>query len=298
MLSILIPCYKYDCFPLAKELHKQCLATGIDFEIICIDDGSHSNHNVSNKQINDLTNSSFSVLDKNIGRSAIRNLLASKAQHEYLLFLDSDVWPSNEDFIQRLIANLNPKGLVYGGVQSNNAIQNKNKNLRWIYRKTRECPPLEERLKNPYYTFASACFLIHKEVFNTVKFNESLTQYGCEDILFAHELNLKEIPIYHIENPIFHNQTEQSSVFLIKTKQALENLKYLTDQNTLPSNIYRITKLHKLISTIRLTPIVSKLFSSFENSLEKNLQSTNPSLFVYDLYRLGYFCKINNRTGA
>jgi glycosyltransferase involved in cell wall biosynthesis len=41
MLSILIPIYNYNAYPLVKELHSQCLEATIDFEIFCIDDASN-----------------------------------------------------------------------------------------------------------------------------------------------------------------------------------------------------------------------------------------------------------------
>ena len=38
MISILIPCYDYNAYPLVSILEKQALILNIDFEIICIDD--------------------------------------------------------------------------------------------------------------------------------------------------------------------------------------------------------------------------------------------------------------------
>ena len=40
MLSILIPTYNYNVFPLAQSIHKQCSDIDIDFEIIVLDDAS------------------------------------------------------------------------------------------------------------------------------------------------------------------------------------------------------------------------------------------------------------------
>ena len=42
MISILIPCFDYNAYPLVSVLEKQALMLKIDFEIICIDDGSFS----------------------------------------------------------------------------------------------------------------------------------------------------------------------------------------------------------------------------------------------------------------
>ena len=40
MLSILIPTYNYNVYPLVSELQRQCLESKIEFEILCQDDAS------------------------------------------------------------------------------------------------------------------------------------------------------------------------------------------------------------------------------------------------------------------
>ena len=93
MLSILIPTYNYDITHLVYELHKQATKAKIDFEIICFDDGSKSEINSKNDSINQLNYSKFKELPLNIGRSAIRNLLAKEGQYENLLFIDAGTFP-------------------------------------------------------------------------------------------------------------------------------------------------------------------------------------------------------------
>ena len=51
MLSILIPIYNYNVYPLVLELHEQCMTLGISFEILCQDDGSTITF-IENNQIN------------------------------------------------------------------------------------------------------------------------------------------------------------------------------------------------------------------------------------------------------
>jgi glycosyltransferase involved in cell wall biosynthesis len=65
MLSILIPIYNYNAYPLVKELHSQCLEATIDFEILCQDDFSV---NIQQKEINTLENCRFSRNETNLGR--------------------------------------------------------------------------------------------------------------------------------------------------------------------------------------------------------------------------------------
>lgn len=297
MLSILIPSYDYNSVPLVKELHAQAETLGITFEIICIDDGSHSTLNKINEEINSLAHATFSALDKNIGRSAIRNLLAKKANYSYLLFLDVDVMPKNKSFIQTFMANKEHK-VIFGGLDSNINKPDSNYMLRWKYTQERETPSLYIRNKNPYFSFSSACFFIHNSCFSNITFDESLTYYGCEDVLFAYELKKNTIAIHHIENEAYHNDLEETDSFITKTKQALNNLKFLLDNQKLSNDIYRISKIYQKMEQFKLHYLFASIFQLFRKRLLKNLHSNNPSIFVYDLFRLGYFCLINRKKSA
>lgn len=114
MLSILIPVFNYEAFSLVEKLHNQAVELNIMFEIICLDDASNLFTN-ENQQINQFQNCSFVILEKNIGRSAIRNLLAEKAVYENLLFLDADTFPVNENFISKYISQIDDsEKIVYG----------------------------------------------------------------------------------------------------------------------------------------------------------------------------------------
>ena len=103
MISILIPCHDFNAYPLVCNLEKQALMLKINFEIICIDDGSFSSKNEINQKINLLTNSRFIESKKNIGRINNRLLLAEKSQYQWLLFIDVDTYPNSEDFLKNYI---------------------------------------------------------------------------------------------------------------------------------------------------------------------------------------------------
>jgi glycosyltransferase involved in cell wall biosynthesis len=294
MLSILIPCYNYNCFTLVKELHNQADLLKITFEIICVDDASNSNLNTKNEAINKLQHASFSELKENLGRSAMRNYLAQRAQYEYLLFLDADVFPKEATFLKSILKNKNAS-VVFGGIECSIKAPKDNSILRWKYSLQRECNDISIRLKNPYYSFTSACFFIKKHVFSSVKFDESLKKYGCEDVLFAYHLKQHNIPIIHIENPVYHDNLETSSLFINKTQLALKNLYYLTQNSKLPYTVYKISKINLIIKTYHLSPIINLIYKSTEKSILKNLNSKKPSLILFDLYRIGYLNTLNNR---
>ena len=132
MLSILIPSYNYNALSLVSEIHNQAKRTEIPFEIICLDDAS-TNLFSENEKINHLANCNYEMLKQNIGRSKIRNLLAHKAQYDWLLFLDVDVFPKDEDFIDRYVPFLNDEiKIVNGGILYQSKKPEKSKVLRWV----------------------------------------------------------------------------------------------------------------------------------------------------------------------
>lgn len=296
MLSILIPIYNYDAFSLVKELQKQCLETKIDFEILCIDDASNE-YQTNNSPIQFLSDCIYIDLAKNIGRSSIRNLLASKSNKKWLLFLDCDTFPENNNFIANYVNQINSSGAkaFFGGLIYSNTKPNNNQLLRWIFGKNREAIPLSERKKKPYTTTFVSNFLIQKSVFETILFDEKIGAYGYEDYSFISTLKHRNIAIQHIENPIFHLNLETSEEFLAKTKIALETLLSLSKDNPAITKQSKITQLHRTLCFFKMDHIVSKLFQRLELKLEENLTSKKPSLIAFDIYKIGYFCSLNSK---
>ncbi|GEJ30763.1 Glycosyl transferase, group 2 family protein [Flavobacterium psychrophilum] len=297
MLSILIPTYNYNAFSLVEELNNQALATGIKYEIIVLDDGSTDKIFLKeNAKINTLKNCSYDVLDKNIGRSAIRNLLAKTARYNWLLFMDCDTLPRKGKFIITYInAIAENNSIVFGGIAYKKEKPETERLLRWKYGTNREEINISERKNNPYNTTLTSNILIKKEVFDSVKFDKRINKYGYEDLVFIQYLKSKNYQIHHIDNATYHLNYEKSSEFLTKTKRALETLKYIEENNILISTETKIQKIYQLITRMKLSKVIIFIFSRFKNIAEHNLLSENPSLFVFDLYKLGYFCLIKSK---
>lgn len=293
MLSILVPVYNYAVLPLVSEIEKQCNACGINFEILCYDDASDL-FVAENQEINQFKNCSFVILEKNIGRSAIRNLLAEKAVYENLLFLDADVIPVHDNFISNYISETNEK-VVFGGLLYETQTPKKELLLRWIYGKKREALTLFERNKNaPDFALVSN-LLIKKEILIEFPFDEILTKYGYEDLLFFSILKSNQIEIKQIENPVFHLNLETSSLFLSKTKTALENLVFLNTANKISKDQSKIIFSFDFLRRFKLISIFNFIFKKSEQKIERNLLSQKPSLFLFDIYKLGYYCFLKSK---
>lgn len=295
MLSILIPVYNYNAFSLVEKLHNQAVELNITFEIICLDDASDL-FKTENQQINCFQNCSFIVLDKNIGRSAIRNLLAVKALFENLVFLDADTFPVHENFISNYISLIdNNEKIVYGGILYESTQPSKNKLLRWIYGRKREALIVADRNKNPYLSFLTLNFLISKSIFQKVSFNESIPNLRHEDTLFSFELKQKQIEIIHIENPVFHLGIEDSKTFLQKSEEAVLGLKNLVNSNLIPSGYTKLSSYFQIIKKYQLQGIIAFGFKFLKPLMKKQFLSRKPSLLLFDIYRLGYYCSLKTK---
>jgi hypothetical protein len=297
MLSILIPTYNYNVEALVHELHAQSTACEIDFEILCYDDGSKNLEIIeANSGINLLKHTTYKVLDSNIGRSAIRNLLAKDAKYDLLLFLDADVIPVKNDFISKYLNSISDStNIIYGGIRYQETPPEKKQLLRWIYGKKREALPVVKRNKNVYLSFLTLNFIIQKNTFNTVCFNEAIPNLRNEDTLFSYNLKQKKIPVVHIENLVYHLGLEDSKTFLNKAIESQDAMNLFLEEGlidikytAITKTIYRLkkTKLDRLFSISH--PFTKKVFKA-------NLLSKKPSLFIFDLYKLSYLCYINKK---
>jgi len=296
LISILIPTYNHNVFPLVKEIHNQLTQSKIAFEIICLDDASDNEFNRLNETVNTLRFSSFIILNKNVGRSSIRNLLVSHANYDWLLFLDNDVFPVKSNFINNYLSNINENSqVVCGGIKYHSAKPNREEMLRWVYGKKREEISLSMRELNPYHNFFTANFLIHKSIFSFIKFNENLTDYGHEDTLFALDLKKNNVVLKHINNSVYHLGLETSIKYINKTEKAIENALYLYQQGQIQKTDIRLLNKFLQLKSYRIINLVATIFSLFQNALITNLCSKKPSLFLFDMYKLGYLCTISQR---
>jgi hypothetical protein len=268
------------------------LESKLDFEILCQDDASNEFLD-ENQKINTLENCNFSGNNLNLGRGTNINLLAEKAKFEWLLIMDCDTFPTQNDFIQNYILKINEaEKVVFGGIEYKKEKPANDQLLRWFYGIARESLSVEKRNTNPNGNALTSNILIKKNVFLSNKFDESITKYGYEDLVFLSDLKKKGIVVKHIDNPTYHLGLETSKQFLKKTKTALENLKKLTATTSLNSSESKILKTYVLLEKMHLTDLISFLFKKNEPNMVGNLLSKKPSLLLFDLYKLGYFCSI------
>lgn len=283
MLSILIPVYNFVVLDLVADLHRQCREAGCVFEIICLDDGSKKTIKEKNTKLLSISYVKYIELKQNIGRATIRNRLSEIAEYPYLLFLDVDSKVIRDDYIQTYLNALDPSVLLYGGRSyDHQPPKDQQFLLHWTFGCAREMSSPKDRNQAPYTSFMTNNFLIHKDIFQSIRFDESISDYGHEDTLFGLALQKKAIPILHLDNPLEHIGLESSEVFLNKQQLAIQNLRQLGLST-------RLSQKGNQLRSWKMAGSFVFIFRLFEPLVLKQLHSTHPNLFLLDLWKLYRF---------
>lgn len=295
MISILIPCYEYKITDLVFTLVKMMENESIPYEIIVKDDGSKNQYFITaNQEVNSLSNCTYHYNNKNQGRTVTRNELAKMASYPTLLFLDADVVPLNRDFLKKYITYISQSyDVVCGGCFYIDSKPSKEFILRWKYGKSREQNSAKERNKKPYSYVFSGNILINKELFLTCNFSENKNFYGMDN-LFSYNLFTKKVTLLHIDNEIIHLGLEPNSNFLKKSLESVNSRhEFLVNQPN-SEKINSLIRHYKTLKKLKICSLIGFLFNKSKSIFEKNLLGSNPSLFLFDLYRLGYLCTLKN----
>jgi GT2 family glycosyltransferase len=298
MLSICIPIYNYNVQKLVRDLHSQASALKNNFEIICIDDCSDANFKNQNKPITGLSQVKYAELNENIGRSKIRNLFLKHVSYDHLLFLDCDVEIISESFVKDYIKSITSDSkLICGGLSYSSKKPPRTFRLRWKYGRVKEVVSTENRLKDPHKSFKTVNFLIKKEVFETIQFDETITSYGHEDTWFGYQLKKNGVQIKHINNPVLHTQLETNEQFIFKTEQSIKNLIRINNMANDPEFEKSITLLqtYRKLKSIKIVFLLELLFWISKPAIRKLLVLgfTNTNLFAS--YKLGFLTQSINK---
>nr|WP_315163104.1 glycosyltransferase family 2 protein [uncultured Flavobacterium sp.] len=294
MISILVPIFNYNAYPLAFELQKQCTECKINFEILCQDDASKSPLNKFNEAINALPNCSFISLNENLAHRENRNALAEKAIYDYLLFIDGDSIIIDNNYIQKYINTIPHFDVVYGGRKHPEKCPSSQQKLRWKYGKFIEDKSAKLRKKAPFKSLLFNNTLIRKVCFDKVKFDKTTKKYGHDDTQLSYELSLSPIKLLHIDNPVEHGDIDSNSAYLNKTKESLGNLISLYEEQKISTEYIRLISLYHFFKQTKSRLIIAKLYSFFQEFLYKNLTGKNPNLIFFNFFRIGYLCSLKS----
>lgn len=292
MLSVLIPVYNWDITSLVKQIHDQCEALAIEFEIIALDDFSP---NLDVKQSNSslqLAYYKYVQSETNLGNAEARNELSRLAKFDNLLFLDCDVIPVRQDFVKRYLEFKDEEAIVCGGIIYENYYESRF-SLRWKFgKKHEETSPIESQ-KKPYLNIRGCNFFISKEIFTRYPFTTLHASYGYVDTFFALSLQKANIKALHIDNPVYHLGLEENKIYVHKFEKSIKNAKWLMKVHPEIAEHLRLVEFYKKIKKYKVNGFISFLYRLLRKPILNNLYSANPSLFLFQVYKIGYLCSLN-----
>jgi len=168
------------------------------------------------------------------------------------------------------------------------------KRLRHFYGLLHEQRSEKERNSTPYRSFSSFNFFIAKQLFMHVPFDETFKAYGHEDTYLGLQLEEREIPIKHLNNPMQHDSHESDEEFLVKTRTAIRSLFEKRDLLVIGSPLLqtfnRIKKFH-------LVFLFALLYIFTSGILARQLSGKKPNLVLFPLYKLSYLAIFAARKG-
>ena len=260
------------------------------YEICVIDDGSGNDATIrAAEAINRMPCCRFTALPDHAGKSALLNKAAAMAKYPLLLLIDSDARMHSAGFITDYLkaSEIHPDSVICGGVYTSPESATRSNRLRYRYEQAAAKHNMVSiRRKHPYSRFTTFNVLLPKKVICDVPFDESLSRYGYEDTLFGLQLEQHGIPVVHIDNPLTHTGIDDNADFLAKTETALCNLSRLSpvyqQSVTLSATAIRLRR----YGVAALIGLFHRIFASYER---RNLLGCYPNLFLFKLYKLGYF---------
>lgn len=291
-LSVLVPVYNWDCSELLNALHGQGVLMGVPFEILVADDCS-TDLELSDRVRNTargLEHCRYIGLTGNLGRAAVRNMLAAESKYRKLLFLDCDSRVVTDGFLGDYLSASESSDVVCGRLVHPDTLPKAGVELRYRYEKRADRYRWAEiRQKNPYNRFTPFSFLIDREVFDKIRFDVSYSGYGYEDVAFGMELKKRGVPVLHIDTPLMHMGLEDNAMFLEKSRAAVRNA--YSHRDTLGNGSAVLNGL-SLVNKLHIGSVGVWLWNSFHEGMEKNLTGANPSLWLFSLYKLCYICSL------
>jgi len=296
MLSILIPIHEFDVRAFVTDLSAMSIKLNEPCEIICLDDKSSDEFRAINVSISELENVVYRESDVNLGRSAVRNMLANLAQYDNLIFLDCDGKVVRADYLEKYIS-LGEYDVVYGGrVYQEDRPVSADLNFHWYCGMAREEIPVSIRKLAPYKSFMTNNFMVRKPVYEAIKMDERVKGYGHEDTLFAMNLKRQGFRIEHIDNPIEHIGIEKVDVFLEKSANAVVNLAQLMKLQQVDESI-KLVRYYRKLDRIGLASFASTVIMAFEHRIMRSLKGAAPNLLWFDLWKLALLSKEMQKLG-
>ncbi|MBK8199178.1 MAG: glycosyltransferase family 2 protein [Acidobacteria bacterium] len=219
ILAICIPAYRDNASDLIRAL--SALPEASRCALLLYDDGS-GDPELAREHTDALAvypgPTRHEVAAENRGRSFARNWLVANAQSDWILLIDADMRPDQQDFLEAYIAALRSAGgpaLIAGGFSVDQANPAPDRRLHYAQSRKSDCVDAAVRQSDPGRYVFSSNVLVHRAIFDSVAFDESFSGWGWEDVEWGLRV-ADAFPVIHIDNTATHMGLETDARLLEK----------------------------------------------------------------------------------
>ncbi len=295
-LTVCIPTFHDSADALILKLAS--IKGAYECSLLVFDDGSLDNQ-LSSRLSNHIMSfpgpANLITSSRNLGRSGARNRLEQTANSEWLLFLDADMLPDDDDFLLRYLEVARSKhepALVAGGFSLKQAQVNESNALHAAQSLRSECISADLRSKEPGRFVFTSNILVHRKILETVSFSADFVGWGWEDVDWGLRV-AKVFPIIHIENTATHLGLDSDDGLIKKYEGSGPNFALLVSRNLVSMRgtpLYRISRMLRPIPGLRSIQEVAKGIAR-QRALPIGLR-----LFALKLFRSAVYAECIDRS--
>lgn len=195
---------------------------------------------------------------RNSGRSHARNRLCDLAETEWILFLDADMQPDDEAFLDRYLDAIDAlagPALVAGGFSLKHARPTHKTRLHAAQSQASECVPASVRAQSPGRFVFTSNVLVHRDILSTISFDPGFQGWGWEDVDWGLRV-AEQFPVDHIDNTATHLGLDHEAKLIRKYTQSTDNFLRLIDRH--PDQMKQ-TALYRAAKRLSVIPGLSVL---------------------------------------
>lgn len=256
-LTIVVPFMNYDVAPLAQRLLALAARVRVPVPMVFVDDGSTDPRwwqglwvvlQAADQPVQ------LAVLHQNVGRARVRNDLCQRARSPYLLYLDADMWPDDEQFIERYLAWIAEGGVdvIYGGRSARKVLlDGPDHELHRRMTIEREALPAAVRRQAPAYQFYSCNFVVRRDLLAAFPLDPRFTGWGWEDCEWAARV-AQSHAIRHEDNSASHLGLLTAEQILRKYDESIGNFRLIAQKRPDLVRPIALCKVARLIGRLHL----------------------------------------------
>lgn len=290
-LSVLIPFYKDNPCDLLEALLSQTGDTET-CEILIYDDGSEDP--LLNAKVSAIVKSAtrqveFLIADRNLGRSAARNALQENSNADWVLFLDADMRPETNHFLQDYINLIDTEvgEIIFGGFTVPEVAETPDHELHRALSEVSDCITLAARQAAGPQFVASSNLCVRKDILLQEGFDNNFKGWGWEDSEWAARV-AKRFSLIHADIPALHLGLESTETLLRRFRTSGPNYVLFTEKHP---DLAKTLSLFKISQKLRKIPGQKVMRPFLKTAVSQNALPIKLRLMALKMWRASWYAQ-------